>query len=526
MLLNAPVAIAAAIFFIFFFRWLAVKPKVSHVHLRGRKLRGAKEIGSVLLHARTKQDPGIRVGDRIFPSRLACGHFAVVGATGSGKTLIQRLLLQSALPMIGQGLGHRALIYDAKQDLLSLLAGMKLRCPVSLLHPLDLRSAAWDMAQDITAPSSALQAATILIPETKGDANPFFTNAARHLLYGTLLGCIARTPNRWTLRQVLLIVRDKERLKQALSAVPQTEVLLQYFEHPTTFQNILSTILTCTAPYEILAATWDKAEKKISLREWLQNESILVLGNDERNRAAIDTMNRLIFRRVSELILSGPELSPADQTRTWLFLDEAREAGRLEGLSRLLTQGRSKGAAVVLGFQDIAGLRDVYGANLADELIGQCNSKVFLRLNSPGTAEWASKIIGGEEVLESRAGSSRHRESARPLAGSEGNSVSHGIAQRPLVLPSELMALPETSPENGLTGFVVTPLTGPYRMQLSGEWLAEQLRPPQTSFPNLVPRPEGDQYLRPWMKGDSAEQEDPLGEAAWLRTFASGAPAK
>ncbi len=526
---NASVAIvtiAAAFFFIVFFRRLAAKPKVAHVHLRGRKLSSATEIESILFRTCVDHDPGIRLGDRTFPSRTACGHFAIVGATGSGKTIIQRLLLQSALPWIGRGLGHRALIYDAKQDLLNLLAGMKLDCPVCLLHPLDLRSAAWDMARDITAPASALQAATMLIPETKGDANPFFTNAARHLLYGTLLSCITQAPGRWTLRQLLLTVRDKERLKQALGALPQTEALLQYFEHPATLQNILSTILTCTAPYEILAATWDRAKQRFSLREWLQKESILVLGNDEQNRAAIDTINRLIFRRVSELILSGPEVTSTVSTRTWLFLDEAREAGKLDGLSRLLTQGRSKGAAVVLGFQDIAGLREVYGPDLADELVGQCNTKVLLRLNSPATAEWASKIIGSQEVLESRAGSSRHRESARPLAGSQGDSLSHGIAQRPLVLPSELLGLPETTAENGLTSYVVTPLTGPYRMHLSGEWLEKALRPPQTNLPNLVPRPESDQYLRPWTsdEGDdgAGHEETLLGNTRPLKMSVTG----
>ncbi len=516
MLPNAPAAIAAVIFFIVLFRRLAARPKVAHVHLRGRKLRNPKEIESVLLGGgtfRTGQDSGIQLGDRLFPSRLASGHFAVVGATGSGKTLIQRLLLQSALPLIGRGLGHRALIYDAKQDLLGLLAGMKLNCSLRLLHPFDLRSAAWDMALDITGPASALQAASLLIPETKGDANPFFTNAARHLLYGTLLGCISRAPKRWTFRQVLLTVRNKERLRQILSTLPQSEPLLQYFEHPATLQNILSTVLTCTAPYEILAAAWDQAKKKFSLREWLQTESILILGNDEQNRVALDTINRLIFRRVSELILSGPELTSSFSNRTWLFLDEAREAGKLDGLSRLLTQGRSKGAAVVLGFQDIAGLREVYGRNLADELVGQCNTKVLLRLNSPETAEWASKLIGSEEVLESRAGSSRNRDNTRPLAGSQGDSISHGITQRPVVLPSELLGLPETTPENGLTSFVVSPLTGPYRMHLSGEWLARKLRPSRTDIPNFLPRPECDQYLRPWA-GDDGETFPPANEGA------------
>jgi hypothetical protein len=80
--------------------------------------------------------------------------------------------------------------------------------------------------------------------------------------------------------------------------------------------------------------------------------------------------------------------------RTWFFLDEVREAGKLELLGRLLTKGRSKGVALDLGFQDISGMREAYGQELADELLGQCNTKILLRVNSPQSAAWAAKQRG------------------------------------------------------------------------------------------------------------------------------------
>ena len=287
------------------------RPKIYTQHWRGRRLRDAHEV-----HQSLPPDPnGIRLGTCILPQRVAYGHLAVVGATGSGKTLLQRLLMQSALPRIGAGMGQRALVYDAKQDILSLLAGMHVSAPLHLLNPLDTRSAAWDMAEDVTSPASALQAATLLIAKASHDANPFFSNAARHLLHGVLLALILKAPRRWTLRQVILILRSETLLRQVLAGSEATRYLLQYCEHTVTFQNILSTILTRLAPYEIIAATWDRAERRLSLRGWLQTESILVLGNDEENRAALDTINQLIFKRLSELILAQPEVEP-DSRRT------------------------------------------------------------------------------------------------------------------------------------------------------------------------------------------------------------------
>lgn len=484
--------------------WSLRQPQLSFRHCRGRELQDPETVREKF-PAKPHTFP---LGSVHLPYSAARGHLAVIGATGSGKTLLQRLLMQSVLPLIGSGLHQRALIYDAKQDLVSLLAGMGINAPVYLLNPLDDRSVAWDMAADITSPAAALQAASLLIPKAAQDANPFFSNAARHLLHGVLMALISQAPNRWTLRHVILILRDESLLRWVLTNSEVTRHLLQYFAQPVTFQNILSTVITRMAPYEIIAATWDRAETKLGLRDWLRGESILVLGNDEDNRVAIDTINQLIFKRLSELILAQPELAPRDTRTTWLLLDEVRQAGKLEGLSALMTKGRSKGAAVLLGFQDINGLRDVYGREVADELVGQCNTKAILRLNSPETARWASQVVGASEFIETRKSRSRsrnYRDISLHEGGSTGVSFSDGISKRDLILDSEFLDFPETTPENGLTAVMVSPSTGAFRDHLSGDWLRIHITPASQVAPNFVPRPDSHQYLRPWSPSDLAE---------------------
>ena len=315
-------------------------------HRRGRTLRSVEQVKEAL--ADTVKEYGIRLGLHLLPHRVAYGHFAVVGATGSGKTLLQRLLMQSVLPRIGTGLEQRALIYDAKQDILSLLAGMDLRCPVTTFHPFDTRGVAWDMAGDITSPAAALQAATLLVPKAQHDANPFFSNAARHLMYAALLALMVKASNRWTLRHLLLVLRSESLLRLVLAQTEFTRPLLQYGEHPTTFQNILSTLLTRTAPYEIIAAAWDHAERKLSLRAWLDQESILILANDEDHRAALDTLNQLLFKRLSELVLARDERTEDSLRTTWFFLDEVRQAGKLDGLSAHLISALDRAGAAGL----------------------------------------------------------------------------------------------------------------------------------------------------------------------------------
>lgn len=480
------------------------RPPVEATHFRGRALADPARIRPP---SGKSGDPGLQFGRHRLPSRLASGHFAIVGATGSGKTLLQRLLMQSVLPTVGQGRGCRALVYDAKGDTLAILAGMGLACPVEILNPFDARSVAWDIARDITSPAAALQATTLLIPEVKSDSNPFFTNAARQLLQGVIQALMIVAPGTWSLRQVLLLVRDPTRLRALLGQFPETGHLLQFFEHPATAANILSTVLTYTGPYEIIAAAWDRAEKRLSLCDWLAGESVLVLGNDEANRAALDTVNRLLFKRLVELVLAGPEYSAEGGNGTWFFLDEVREAGRLAGLSSLMTKGRSKGACVVLGFQDINGLREAHGRNAADELVGQASSKAILRLNTPETAQWASGLFGSREVLESHFGESRGRnfqDVGLQTGRTSGESLSYAISKRELILDSEFLDLPETTPATGLSGFFLTPATGGFRDTLPGRWLADHLAPPRNDVPNLLPRPVADQYLRPWSDEDTA----------------------
>lgn len=479
------------------------RPPVRGTHLRGRSL--LPDGSTRALPAVDSADGCLQWGRLRLPERAASGHFAFVGATGSGKTILQRLLMQSVLPKVGAGLGQRALIYDAKQDLLSILAGMGLRAPIHLLHPMDRRAVAWDMAGDVLGPNSALQVAAMLIPKSNKDTNPFFANAARHLLFGVLSVFVRRRPGDWSFRQLLLAVREPALLEQILEQDVTTRHLLRYFDHEGTFQNIVSTILTCTAPYETIAAAWDGAKTKLSLRQWLNGESVLVLGNDESNRVAVDTLNRMVFQRIAELLLAEPEVDSRHMGRTWFFLDEVREMGRLEGLSRLLTKGRSKGAAVVLGLQDISGLRDVYGREVAEEILGQCNSKAILRLNSPETAAWASRLFGSREILESATTESRGSSSRRAgMAGDShrGEAISNSISKREVVLDSEFLDLPETSPTTGLSAYFLSPVSGSFRDRLPGPWIAEQLLPRAHSCPDSVPRSEADQYLRAWYGSD------------------------
>jgi hypothetical protein len=113
-------------------------------------------------------------------------------------------------------------------------------------------------------------------------------------------------------------------------------------------------------------------------------------------------------------------------------------------------KGRSKGVCIAAAAQDRKGLQHIYGENIADEQLSQAATIGILRLQNTDTAKWASELIGQYEALQ------LSHSSGPEGAGNETATPS----VKDVVLPSEIMRLPEAGPENGLPGFFLCPAVG------------------------------------------------------------------
>ena len=475
---------------------------------------------------------------RDLPISDATQRFLVVGGPGSGKSTVLGFLMQSVLPyIIEPGFDHRALIYDAKRDTLPALAAMGFRteatpegpAEVRTLNPFDKRGFAWNLCRDIDSPAAALQLSTILIAPEEHSSQPFFTDSARLLLHGVLLALLHKRKQhskesqgfKWSLRDVILIMQDVNRLRSVLlSCRHSKDRVALLLDEPKVAANIMSTVATKLLPFEIVAALWHHAEKEgriLSLNDWVNGKFILVLGSHPANRAAIQPINQGIFRRIADLLLTQPDVPhPKNKDepshgiharKTWLFLDEVREAGKLDGLSSILNQGRSKGVCTVLGFQDIEGMRRVYGNEEAHEIIGQCDNKTVLRTESYPTAKWAEEHFGQALFLEYTASVS-HTQAEH---NSQSQSEQQTLRQAPIVLASKFMSIPRTglkNPRTGyhnpLSGWHDIPSVGAYGYELSWPEVQSRRRqgipgrPPIYDVLGEDPRSPDDQYLEFW----------------------------
>lgn len=142
----------------------------------------------------------------------------------------------------------------------------------------------------------------------------------------------------------------------------------------------------------------------------------------------------------------------------------------------------------MLAFQDIEGFREVAGERVANEIIAQCSHKALLRLASKESSAWASRVVGQYEMLEAFVS-----EGARGTA----RQRSEQRVQKDAVLASQFYSIPVTSLQNGLTGYLVSPVLGAWRGQVSGNELQTVVVSEHDETEFAIPcRPESDQWLR------------------------------
>lgn len=419
------------------------------------------------------------------PEDYASGHFLFLGATGSGKTVLIKMLMKSVFQPEGGKDTSRSVVYNAKGDSYSLLCSLGVKDRVLNLHPFDARGVAWDLAADADSPVLARQIASILIPQpaTGSGAEKFFTDTVRDLATATMTALHELCGVRWSFRDLLLLLLEPDELTKFLKRSERPSVKRAakvYLEtsDPRTRGNIMATASAALSIYEPIAAAWEKRKQngKISIREWVSTDRILLLGNDETARESLDAVNRAIFQRIVDEVLNLPEKGKG--MPTYFLLDEVREAGRLDGLRRLLNKGRSKGARVVLGCQDIEGLQAVYGDHEGREILAQCSNVVVLNLVSPETAKWAAGLFG-EEFQDIR-GRSESRRANDYLHDQERSEV------RPVVTTEEILNMRRIHPSTGISGF--------YRSQALQESAKLREHPPRERICPWKEDPENTDY--------------------------------
>ena len=367
-------------------------------------------------------------------------HFVVSGMIGSGKTIAIQLFLQSIAPRFraDRTPPEQLIMFDAKGDAIPLLAALGLdpAAPhVWILNPIDQRSALWDIGEAVQTPLMARRLATLLVPAESQSNAPYFTDAARELVYAVILALNTIAGSTWTLRDLLCALDSREHIAAVTANNRRAEVLAGRILHDDRHSSgVLSTLGTKLGRYEQVAALWhtNRSGRRFSLQRFLEHPGVLILGNDPVLRDSFWPINAILLQALTQEILRSPNTFAP---RHWFILDEFRAMQRVDCIHNLLNLGRSKGAAVLLGIQSLEGLVQIYGEHVANDILSQCAHKMFLRAGGPKTAEWAERFFGKVRRIEAVVS-----ESSGAHGGSR--SVQHGLHERSLFMGSYFLDLP------------------------------------------------------------------------------------
>jgi hypothetical protein len=93
-------------------------------------------------------------------------------------------------------------------------------------------------------------------------------------------------------------------------------------------------------------------------------------------------------------LLTAPQ---PGQRPVWFVIDELASLQKLPQLHTAITENRKSKNPLVLGFQGKAQLEVTYG-HLAEVMLSQPATKIFMKTSEPKAAEWISEMIGKVEI--------------------------------------------------------------------------------------------------------------------------------
>jgi hypothetical protein len=320
-------------------------------------------------------------------------HFLILGSVGGGKT---QTMLNLILEAINRGDG--VLVLDTKGDMMAGLPSLE-EGPL-LVAPHDQRSVVWDIAADCTVKQDARELAARFIPPS---SDPMWSEAAQEIFVACIVYLQATKGRDWGWADLEAeVTADIGRLTEhARDHNPNALRLLAQPDSKTTL-SILTTFQTHMRIVSVLAEAWSDPGKagRFSIRGWLHMPTIrkpLILQQDpgypELSRIWIGSMLGLLASAVG-----SPTLTENPQRRVWLFLDEFPQLPPIRQFPAFLELGRSKGIVVVIGAQDMAQIRALYGTEQAKSWLGMIGSKIITRINASDTAEEISRMIGEQEI--------------------------------------------------------------------------------------------------------------------------------
>ena len=405
-------------------RWLVRK--------HGRRLRGPELVTTAGFNSRHAADGMAFVNeergvmDRLVrrnasrwvrvPREREAMHFLIMGDSGMGKSAAIRQLLAQIWER-----GETAIVYDPAMEYLPQF--YEPRRGDVILNPIDERCPFWTPGDEAPHEAEALTMAASLFPD-QGRENRFFVEAPRRI-FAHLVN-LGPTPEQLTHWMCHAEQIDRHVRGTEMEAMIDPRAAAQR-------NGVLGSLNMVADAFKLLPSERD-ASDRWSTVEWAkERKGWIFLTHKPTMRERI---RPLVSLWLDLLVLRLMNEGRSGKKPVWFVLDELASLQRLPQLITAITENRKSNNPMVLGFQGKAQLETLYG-HMAEVMLSQPASKIFLKTSEPNAAEWISRAIGEMEVERFRE-TRTHGEFPRSR---NSESEQRDIYREPLVMASEISGL-------------------------------------------------------------------------------------
>ena len=348
-------------------------------------------------------------GERMrIPQSSEAQHVEIIGDTGSGKTTLIMMMLRQI-----QERGESAIIYDPACEFVRRFYDPK-RGDI-ILNPLDDRCPYWGPAEELRRKAEAKAIAASLYQPTSDKKGEFFTETPQKIFAHLLT--FGPTP-----QQLIEWMSNPDEIDKRVKGTELAAILTPGAQQQR--GGVLASLGLIADSLRMLP-TRDQARKTWSATEWAEKrEGWIFITSKAAEREALRPLHSLWIDLLVLRLLNTPE---PNQKKVWFVLDELASLQRLPQLHTAITENRKSKNPLVLGFQGKAQLEVIYG-HMAEVMLSQPATKIFLKTTEPKAAEWVSKAIGQIEIERMKeAHNTGHRSGKNFTLDRQTEPLGHGF---------------------------------------------------------------------------------------------------
>jgi type IV secretory pathway TraG/TraD family ATPase VirD4 len=348
------------------------------------------------------------------PLEAESQHIELMGDTGAGKTtLIMQLLRQI------QSRNHAAIVYDPACEFIQRFYDKKREDIV--LNPLDERCPYWGPSEELRRRAEAKAIAASLYQPTSDKKGEFFTETPQKIFAHLLTyGPSPQQLVEWLSKPAEIDQRVKDTEMEAMIAKGAQQQR----------NGVLASLGLVADSLRMLPTKEQAKNKTWSATEWaVTRKGWIFITSSPTEREALRPLHSLWIDLLVMRLLTAPQ---DKQTPVWFVLDELASLQRLPQLHTAITENRKSKNPLVLGFQGKAQLEVIYG-HIAEVMLSQPATKIFLKTTEPKAAEWVSNAIGKVEIERMKE---THFDGSR-----SGKNFAVDRQIEPLVMDSEISGL-------------------------------------------------------------------------------------